>query len=127
MTDEQKRAYDWAKNQIFPSVAARYAKVLADFIEELNRTGRPEAEAPQPVFEDGFDVSNADGSEVDYEALGRAHGLRYCDIDGFAIMDDGSLILIDDCGKTAQLDRGDFHIEDTRRAMAKGDGENERT
>lgn len=35
MTEKQKQAYNWAKNQNFPSVAAKYARVLADLVDEL--------------------------------------------------------------------------------------------
>ena len=35
MTDNQRRAYEWAKNQNYPSVAARYAKELAELVDEL--------------------------------------------------------------------------------------------
>jgi hypothetical protein len=31
---EQKTAYEWAKNQNYTSVAARYAKVLAEVVDE---------------------------------------------------------------------------------------------
>jgi len=37
MTNEVEQAYQWAKNQNYPSVAARYAKVLADEIDRLNK------------------------------------------------------------------------------------------
>lgn len=33
MTDEEKQAYKWAMNQDFFSVAAKNAKVLAEYIE----------------------------------------------------------------------------------------------
>lgn len=35
MTPEQKQVYEWAKEQNFQSVAARYAKILAEMIEDL--------------------------------------------------------------------------------------------
>lgn len=35
MTPEQKQAYEWAKNQNYSSVAARYAKALAEYIDLL--------------------------------------------------------------------------------------------
>ena len=35
MTSDQKKAYEWAKNQNYPSVAARYAKELAGLVDEL--------------------------------------------------------------------------------------------
>ena len=36
MTSDQKKAYEWAKNQNYPSVAARYAKELAGLVDELH-------------------------------------------------------------------------------------------
>ena len=36
MNQEQRQAYEWAKNQDYPSVAARYAKILAGLIDEMN-------------------------------------------------------------------------------------------
>lgn len=35
MNAEQKAAYEWAKNQNYPSVAARNAKLLAEVIDNL--------------------------------------------------------------------------------------------
>ena len=39
-----------------------------------------------------------------------AKHLIYCDIDGWAIGDDGSLMLIDDCGRFAYADRERFRV-----------------
>ncbi len=35
MNDRQKQAYEWAKSQCYQSVAAQYAKVLVEVIDEL--------------------------------------------------------------------------------------------
>ncbi len=35
MNTEQEQAYKWAKNQTYQSVAARYAKLLTEAIDEL--------------------------------------------------------------------------------------------
>ena len=35
MNVEQTQAYEWAKNQNYQSIAARYAKILADVIDDL--------------------------------------------------------------------------------------------
>ena len=35
MTQEQRQAYEWAKNQNYQSVAARYAKILVGLVDEL--------------------------------------------------------------------------------------------
>ena len=39
-----------------------------------------------------------------------AKHLIYCDIDGWALGDDGSLMLIDDCGRFAYADRERFKV-----------------
>ena len=39
-----------------------------------------------------------------------AKHLVYCDINGWAITDDGDLILIDDCGRFAYADRERFKV-----------------
>ena len=35
MNQEQRQAYEWAKNQNYQSVAARYAKILAGLVDEM--------------------------------------------------------------------------------------------
>lgn len=45
MTQEQKQAYEWAKNQNYNSVAARYAKLLVEVVDDLeSRANRLEEE-----------------------------------------------------------------------------------
>ena len=39
-----------------------------------------------------------------------ANGLMYCDMDGFAILHDGSLILCDECGQFVYCDMERFKI-----------------
>lgn len=39
-----------------------------------------------------------------------AKDLCYCDMDGWAIMSDGSLLLVDECGKFAYADRERFKV-----------------
>ena len=41
MNQEQRQAYEWAKNQDYQSVAARYAKILAGLIDEMNPPNEP--------------------------------------------------------------------------------------
>ena len=41
MNQEQRQAYEWAKNQDYPSVAARYAKILAGLIDEMTPQNEP--------------------------------------------------------------------------------------
>ena len=39
-----------------------------------------------------------------------ANGLMYCDMEGFAIEEDGTLLLLDECGKYAYCPEGRFKI-----------------
>ena len=39
-----------------------------------------------------------------------AQGLMYCDMDGFAILEDGTLILMDECGRFTYCPEGRFQI-----------------
>ena len=39
-----------------------------------------------------------------------ANGLCYCDMEGFALMEDGSLILLDECGQFRYCDADRFKI-----------------
>ena len=39
-----------------------------------------------------------------------AKGLMYCDMDGFAIREDGSLILLDECGNCVSCPQGRFEL-----------------
>lgn len=36
MNKEEKIAFEWAKKQNYQSVAARYARILADYIDHVN-------------------------------------------------------------------------------------------
>ena len=59
-------------------------------------------------------IDNETGKEADeYEiALHEdwANSLCYCDMDGFALMHDGTLILMDECGKFEYCPSGRFTI-----------------
>jgi len=39
-----------------------------------------------------------------------ADGLIYCDMEGFAIQEDGTLILMDECGKFRYCPEGRFQV-----------------
>ena len=41
MNQEQRQAYEWAKNQNYQSVAARYAKILAELVDEITPPNEP--------------------------------------------------------------------------------------
>lgn len=59
-------------------------------------------------------IDNKTGKEADpydialYEDW--AKDLCYCDMDGWAIMDDGTLLLVDECGRFAYADRERFKV-----------------
>jgi hypothetical protein len=62
-----------------------------------------------------FDViDNKTGEIPDLEHIALyekwAKGLMYCDMDGFAITEDGTLILMDDCGRLAYCPDGRFKV-----------------
>ena len=48
-------------------------------------------------------IDNNTGKEADIGKIALkedwAKGLMYCDMEGFAILDDGNLVLLDECGK----------------------------
>lgn len=70
-----------------------------------------------------FDVVDTKtGQYPDWEHIARtedwADGLVYCDIDGIAIQEDGSLILLDECGNCVPCPRDRFEI---RRPLERED------
>lgn len=70
-----------------------------------------------------FDVVDTKtGQYPDWEHIARtedwADGLVYCDIDGIAIQEDGSLILLDECGNCVSCPRDRFEI---RRPLERED------
>lgn len=64
-----------------------------------------------PAF-DVIDLRTGSYPDVEKIALGEewAKNLVYCDIDTFAVTEDGRLILIDDCGNIAYCPAGRFEI-----------------
>jgi hypothetical protein len=54
MNEEQKQAYEWALNKAYPSVDAKYAKVLASLIQEQENTIL-EIELNYPNWREKFD------------------------------------------------------------------------
>ena len=62
-----------------------------------------------------FDVvDTTTGKYLDWERIAReeawAKGLVYCDMDGIAIREDGSLILLDECGNCVSCPSDRFEI-----------------
>lgn len=61
-----------------------------------------------------FQVLEPDGSEPDLERIALyedwAKGLTYCDMEGFAVMEDGTLLLLDECGSYRYPPEGRFVV-----------------
>ena len=59
-----------------------------------------------------IDVKTGEYPDLESIALHEdwAKGLCYCDMEGFALMEDGSLYLLDECGKYAYCPAGRFEI-----------------
>lgn len=59
-------------------------------------------------------IDNKTGKEADAYEISLheewARSLCYCDIEGFAITEDGELILADECGKFAYCPDGRFEV-----------------
>ena len=77
MTSDQKKAYEWAKNQNYPSVAARYAKELAGLVDELQiaSCARQEQERNAPLTLD--ELRQMDGEPVWVQFLHNKIGYWY--------------------------------------------------
>lgn len=62
-----------------------------------------------------FTVTEPDGSKPDLRQIALteswAKGLMYCDMDDFSLMPDGTLLLLDECGKYAACPEGRFRVE----------------
>lgn len=62
-----------------------------------------------------FRVLNPDGSQADLLQVALdedwANGLIYCDMEGFAVGEDGSLYLLDECGNYRCPPEGRFRVE----------------
>ena len=59
-------------------------------------------------------IDNKTGKYPDIEGIALheewANDLCYCDLEGFAVMDDGRLILLDECGRFAYCPEGRFTV-----------------
>ena len=76
---------------------------------------KPTLTPPNEPLISGFDVIDTKTGE--YPDLWEialkedwANGLMYCDMEGFAIEEDGTLLLLDECGKHAYCPEGRFKI-----------------
>ena len=92
---------------VIADIAAQYEQLEAEnaaLRERLNKA----VEHPFYVF-DKKTGKEADAYEIALNEDWAKH-LMYCDMDGFAIEQDGTLILIDECGQLAYCPSGRFEI-----------------
>lgn len=87
--------------------------LLEDVLWEIN--AQPTLTPPNEWLTLEFDVvDTTTGKYPDWERIAReeawAKGLVYCDMDGIAIQEDGSLILLDECGNCVLCPPDRFEI-----------------
>ena len=99
--EEQAKAYFWARKALRLTLTPPNEPSLLEF--------------------DVVDTTT--GKYPDWERIAReeswAKGLVYCDMDGIAIREDGSLILLDECGNCVSCPPDRFEI---RRRPPEGEG-----
>lgn len=76
---------------------------------------QPTLSQPNEPFANGFEVVDTKtGKYPDLEKIALkedwAKHLMYCDMEGFAIEEDGTLLLLDECGRQACCPAGRFEI-----------------
>lgn len=95
----------------------RQDKVALNLLEQVlyDIQHVPALTQPNEPLISGFDVIDTKTGE--YPDLWEialkedwANGLMYCDMEGFAIEEDGTLLLLDECGKHAYCPEGRFKI-----------------
>ena len=110
--------------QLLEMFAAGYTLEGPDYskphTELANLVGTAPSNEPLTLEFDVVDTKT--GQYPDWEHIARtedwADGLVYCDIDGIAIREDGSLILLDECGNCVSCPRDRFEI---RRPLERKD------
>lgn len=80
-------------------------------ISALRLVSRERVDALDLGF-DVIDIKTGEYPDLEKIALTEewARGLVYCDMDGFAVREDGSLILLDECGNCVSCPSGRFEI-----------------
>lgn len=84
------------------------AQALAMAISALNE--KAERSNPQPLELKVIDPKTKEYPDLYKIALHEkwAKGLMYCDMEGFALEEDGTLLLLDECGNFAYCPKGRF-------------------
>ena len=114
-------------NELRPvSFEAEHSAVLLSDVSKMMREWvkrQPTLTQPNEPLTLEFDVVDTTTRKYpDWERIAReeswAKGLVYCDMDGIAIREDGSLILLDECGNCVSCPPDRFEI---RRRPPEGD------
>lgn len=99
----------------FPNASTRLAtcRSILSMLGDENQIPTLTPPNEPPLLE--FDVvDTTTGKYPDWERIAReeswAKGLVYCDMDGIAIREDGSLILLDECGNCVSCPPDRFEI-----------------
>lgn len=102
---------------VSPFVSKEKHEGAADMLREVEREVKeaPNLTPPNEWLTLEFDVvDTTTGKYPDWERIAReeawAKGLVYCDMDGIAIREDGSLILLDECGSCVSCPPDRFEI-----------------
>lgn len=88
--------------------AGQYLDALKRVIKLLEKPG------PAPAATTFHVIDRKTGKEADTYRIALkekwAKGLVYCDMEGFAIEEDGTLLLLDECGNSRYCDRERFEV-----------------
>lgn len=90
--EEQAKAYFWARKALQSTLTPPNESVARGFDVIDTKTGE---------YPDLWDIA----LKEDW-----AKGLMYCDMEGFAIEEDGTLLLMDECGKIRYCPIGRFEV-----------------
>ena len=84
MNQEQRQAYEWAKKQNYPSVVARYAKILAGLVDEITPPNEPLTQADLDSMDyDKVWIDYGDDGEWALVVSGRIYALAVLEGTGF--------------------------------------------
>jgi len=93
-----EKAYEEAKHMAEPY---EDFGVLVEWLAEKTPSAQPNSFTV---------IDKKTGHAPDYEKLGIEYKLCYCDMEGFAIGEDGELYLLDECGKWEWPDQDRFEV-----------------
>lgn len=123
MTDKEKTSYikEYIDYEILKCAVTNYKgnlyydkTAIKNFLEKI-KSMLDELEEKKEIIKGFTVIDTKTGRYPDVENIALkedwAKDLIYCDIEGFAIQEDGSLILTDECGNYANCPLGRFKIK----------------